>query len=119
MSSFMKYVSLYKPLRHSLMHNDRMQQHGIIWSGEELNKHPDNYVNLLTLESFTLWSPFNLQVLDLLLKGPQLVSKAVTHAKTVSKQSILTQTDELQRRVDKWGHRQLTSPVHRMLQRCL
>ena len=119
MSSFMKYVSLYKPMRRSLMHNDRMQQHGIIWSGEELDKHPDNYVNLLTLESFTPWSPFNLQVLDLLLKGPQLVSKAVIHAKTVSKQSILTQTDELQRRVDKWGRRQLTSPVHRMLQRCL
>ena len=39
-------------------------------------------------------------VLDLQLKGPQLVS---IHAKTVSKQSILTQRDELQRRVDKWG----------------
>ena len=59
--------------------------------------------DLLTLESFTPWSPFNLQVLDLLLKGPQLVSKAVIHAKTVSKQSILTQTDELQRVVEVWG----------------
>ena len=39
-------------------------------------------------------------VLDLQLKGPQLVS---IHAKTVSKQSILTQRDELQRFVDAWG----------------
>ena len=39
-------------------------------------------------------------VLDLLLKGPQLVS---IHAKTVSKQSILTQRDEVQRFVDAWG----------------
>ena len=39
-------------------------------------------------------------VLGLLLKGPQLVS---IHTETVSKQSILTQRDELQRRVDKWG----------------
>ncbi len=39
-------------------------------------------------------------VLDLLLKGPQLVS---IHAKTVSKQSILTQRDELQSFVDAWG----------------
>ena len=42
-------------------------------------------------------------VLDLLLKGPQLVSIVTIHTKTVSKQSILTQRDELQRRVDKWG----------------
>ena len=34
------------------------------------------------------------------MKGPQLVS---IHTKTVSKQSILTKRDELQRRVDKWG----------------
>ena len=39
-------------------------------------------------------------VLDLQLKGPQLVS---IHAKTVSKQIILTQKDELQRFVDEWG----------------
>ena len=39
-------------------------------------------------------------VLDLLLKGPQLVS---IHAKTVSKQYILTQRDELQRFVNAWG----------------
>ena len=39
-------------------------------------------------------------VLGLLLKGQQLAS---IHAKTVSKQSILTQRDELQRRVDAWG----------------
>ena len=39
-------------------------------------------------------------VLDLQLKGPQLVS---IHAKTVSKQSILTQRDELQRLLDTWG----------------
>jgi hypothetical protein len=39
-------------------------------------------------------------VLDLQLKGPQLVS---IHAKTVSKQSILTQRDELQSFVDAWG----------------
>ena len=39
-------------------------------------------------------------VLGLLLKGPQLVS---IHAKTVSKQSILTQRDEVQRFVDAWG----------------
>ena len=39
-------------------------------------------------------------VLGLLLKGPKLVS---IHAKTVSKQSILTQRDELQRRVDALG----------------
>ncbi len=39
-------------------------------------------------------------VLGLLLKGPQLVS---IHAKTVSKQSILTQRDELQSFVDAWG----------------
>ena len=39
-------------------------------------------------------------VLGLLLKGPQLVS---IHTNTVSKQSILTQRDELQRRVDAWG----------------
>ena len=39
-------------------------------------------------------------VLDLQLKGPQLVS---IHAKTVSKQYILTQRDELQRFVDAWG----------------
>ena len=42
-------------------------------------------------------------VLDFLLKGPQLVSKAVIYAKTVSKHSILTQRDELQRLVDAWG----------------
>ena len=42
-------------------------------------------------------------VLDLLLKGPQLASKAVTHAKTVSKQSIHTQRDEFQRVVDARG----------------
>ena len=42
-------------------------------------------------------------VLDLLLKEPQLVSIVTIHAKTVSKQSILTQRDELQRRVDAWG----------------
>ena len=42
-------------------------------------------------------------VLDLLLKGPQLVSKALIHAKTATKQSILTQTDELQRLVAAWG----------------
>ena len=42
-------------------------------------------------------------VLDLLLKGPQLVSIVTIHTKTVSKQSILTQRDELQRRVDAWG----------------
>ena len=42
-------------------------------------------------------------VLDLLLKGPQLVSIVTIHTKTVSKPSILTQRDELQRRVDKWG----------------
>ena len=39
-------------------------------------------------------------VLGLLLKGTKLVS---IHTKTVSKQSILTQRDELQRRVDAWG----------------
>ena len=39
-------------------------------------------------------------VLGLLLKGPQLVS---IHAKTVSKQSILTQRDEVQRFVGAWG----------------
>ena len=39
-------------------------------------------------------------VLDLQLKGPQLVS---IHAKTVSKQSILTQRDEVQSFVDAWG----------------
>ena len=32
-----------------------------------------------------------------------MVSKAVINAKTVSKQSILTQRDELQRFVDAWG----------------
>ena len=60
--------------------------------------------DLLTLQSFTPW-PLRIpkHVLDLLLKGPQLVSKAVIHAKTVSKQSILTQRDELQRLVDAWG----------------
>ena len=59
--------------------------------------------DLLTLESFTPWSPFNLQVLDLLLKGPLLVSKAVIHAKTVANKIILTQRDELQRLVDAWA----------------
>ena len=39
-------------------------------------------------------------VLDLLLTGPQLVSIVTIHTKTVSKQSILTQRDELQRVVD-------------------
>ena len=42
-------------------------------------------------------------VLDLLLKGPQLVSIVTIHTKTVSKQSILTQREQLQRRVDVWG----------------
>ena len=42
-------------------------------------------------------------VLGLLLKGPQLVSIVTIHTKTVSKQSILTQRDELQRFVDAWG----------------
>ena len=42
-------------------------------------------------------------VLDLLLKGPELVSIVTIHTKTVSKPSILTQRDELQRRVDKWS----------------
>ena len=37
------------------------------------------------------------------LKKSQLVSKAVIHAKTVSKPSILTQRDELQRCVYAWG----------------
>ena len=32
-----------------------------------------------------------------------MVIKAVIHAKTVSKQSILTQRDELQRLLDTWG----------------
>ena len=49
------------------------------------------------------WSTRTLHALDLLLKGPQLVSIVTIHTKTVSKQSILTQRDELQRRVDKWG----------------
>ena len=39
-------------------------------------------------------------VLDLQLKGPQLVS---IHAETVSKQSILTQRDKVQSFVDVWG----------------
>ncbi len=55
------------------------------------------------MESFTPWSTRTLQVLDLLLKGPQLVSEAVIHAKTVLKQSIPTQRDELQRVVEAWG----------------
>ena len=42
-------------------------------------------------------------VLDLLLKKSQLVSIVTIHTKTVSKPSILTQRDELQRRVDAWG----------------
>ena len=59
--------------------------------------------DLLTLPSFTPWSTRTLHALDLLLKGPQLASKAVIHAKTVSKQSILTQRDEFQRVVDARG----------------
>ena len=59
--------------------------------------------DLLTLQSFTPWSLFPNTYLAFLLKGTQLVSKAVIHAKTVSKQSILTQRDELQRLVDAWG----------------
>ena len=42
-------------------------------------------------------------VLDLLLKGPQLVSIVTIHTKTVSKPSILTQRDEVQRFVGAWG----------------
>ena len=42
-------------------------------------------------------------VLDLLLKKSQLVSIVTIHTKTVSKPSILTQRDELQRRVYAWG----------------
>ena len=42
-------------------------------------------------------------VLELLLKGPQLVSEAVIHAKTVANKIILTQRDELQRLVDAWA----------------
>ena len=37
------------------------------------------------------------------MKKSQLVSKAVIHANTVSKPSILTQRDELQRFVEAWG----------------
>ena len=48
-------------------------------------------------------------VLDLLLKGPQLVSIVTIHTKTVSKQYILTQRDELQRFVGRMGSRQLRS----------
>jgi len=43
------------------------------------------------------------RVLELLLKGPQLVNEAITHAKTAAKQSILTQRDELERLVVAWG----------------
>ena len=53
-------------------------------------------------------------VLDLLLKGPQLVSIVTIHTKTVSKQYILTQRDELQRFVGRMGPRQLRSLVHRI-----
>ena len=42
-------------------------------------------------------------VLDFLLKGPQLVGIVTIHTKTVSKQIILTQRDEVQRFVDAWG----------------
>ena len=42
-------------------------------------------------------------VLELLLKGPQLVSEAVIHAKTVANKIILKQRDELQRLVDAWA----------------
>ena len=42
-------------------------------------------------------------LLELLLKGPQLVSEAVIHAKTVANKIILTQRDELQRLVDAWA----------------
>ena len=57
--------------------------------------------DLRTLQSFA--ACFQTHVLDLLLKGPQLVSIVTIHTKTVSKQSILTQRDELQRFVDAWG----------------
>ena len=53
-------------------------------------------------------------VLDLLLKGPQLVSIVTIHTKTVSKQSILTQRDEVQRFVGRMGSRQLRNLVHRI-----
>ena len=44
----MEYVSLESPMRGFFVHNDRMQQHGVVWVGEELDNHPDNHVNLFS-----------------------------------------------------------------------
>jgi len=71
-----------------------------------------------TLESFTPWSTRTLQVLDLLLKGQQLVSEAVIHAKTVPKQSITHTKRRIAKTCGQMGLRQPTSRVHRMLQQC-
>jgi hypothetical protein len=42
-------------------------------------------------------------LLESLLKGPQFVNEALTHAKTAWNNSIRTQRDELERLVDAWG----------------
>ena len=58
-------------------------------------------------------------VLELLLKGPQLVREAVIRTETASNNSIRTQRDELQRLVGAWSLDKLvTDSVHLMSRRC-
>ena len=53
-------------------------------------------------------------VLDLLLKGTQLVSKVVIHAKTVSKQAYSHKERRNAKTCGRMELRQLTSPVNPM-----